>query len=204
VTGYSDRINHALAFAAKHHDRQVRMGMARPYLTHPANVAIILTRYGQSEDTVLAGILLRLVEDSLRHVVSREDLEARIVQKFGEPVLACARAAAKRRFDDDGIELSREDQRADFLHRLEHAGEAARWVCTADLVHEAGALLADLRRTSFPGQVWDRAGGGRAGTLAGFRVVLDRLDALRWQAPILEELRTLVRDLEAQPADSLG
>jgi len=43
VTGYSDVINHALAFAAKHHDRQVRKGTKLPYLTHPANVAIILT-----------------------------------------------------------------------------------------------------------------------------------------------------------------
>ena len=34
--GYSDRINHALAFAAKHHDRQVRKGTRLPYLTHPA------------------------------------------------------------------------------------------------------------------------------------------------------------------------
>ena len=48
MTGYSDRINHAFAFAAKHHDRQVRKGTALPYVTHPANVAIILTRYGLS------------------------------------------------------------------------------------------------------------------------------------------------------------
>jgi (p)ppGpp synthase/HD superfamily hydrolase len=45
--GYSDRINHAFAFAAKHHYRQVRKGTRLPYLTHPANVAVILTRYGQ-------------------------------------------------------------------------------------------------------------------------------------------------------------
>ena len=32
-TGYSDRINHALAFAAKHHDQQVRKGTRLPYLT---------------------------------------------------------------------------------------------------------------------------------------------------------------------------
>ena len=57
MTGYSDRINHAFAFAAKHHDRQVRKGTRLPYLTHPANVAIILTRYGRDEDTVVAGIL---------------------------------------------------------------------------------------------------------------------------------------------------
>ena len=57
MTGYSDRINHALAFAAKHHDRQVRKGTRLPYITHPANVAIILARYGRDDDTVVAGIL---------------------------------------------------------------------------------------------------------------------------------------------------
>ena len=58
ITGYSDRINHALAFAAKHHDQQVRKGTRLPYVTHPANVAVILTRYGQDDDTVIAGILV--------------------------------------------------------------------------------------------------------------------------------------------------
>ena len=61
--GYSDRINHAFAYAAKHHDRQVRKGTRLPYLTHPANVAVILTRYGQDEETVLAGILHDVIED---------------------------------------------------------------------------------------------------------------------------------------------
>ena len=32
--GYSDRINHALAFAAKHNDREVRKNMRLPYGTH--------------------------------------------------------------------------------------------------------------------------------------------------------------------------
>ena len=58
LTGYSDRINHAFAFAAKHHDQQVRKGTRLPYLTHPANVAVILTRYGCREDVVVAGISL--------------------------------------------------------------------------------------------------------------------------------------------------
>src|SRR5215469_2625809 len=66
TTGYSDRINHAFAFAAKHHDTQVRKGTALPYLTRPANVAVILTRYGQAEDTVLAAILHGVVEGSVR------------------------------------------------------------------------------------------------------------------------------------------
>ena len=77
VTGYSDVINHALAFAAKHHDRQVRKGTKLPYLTHPANVAIILSRYGRDNDTVVAGILHDVIEDCVRDGFTRELLEQR-------------------------------------------------------------------------------------------------------------------------------
>ena len=65
ITGYSDRINHALAFAAKHHDQQVRKGTRLPYLTRSANVAIILARYEQDDQTVVAGILRDVIEDFL-------------------------------------------------------------------------------------------------------------------------------------------
>jgi len=78
VNGYSDTINHALAFAAKHHDRQVRKGTRLPYLTHPANVAVILTRYGRDTETVVAGILHDVIEDCVRDGYSREMLEQRI------------------------------------------------------------------------------------------------------------------------------
>ena len=33
MTGYSDRLNHAFAYAAKHHDRQVRKGARAPFRT---------------------------------------------------------------------------------------------------------------------------------------------------------------------------
>ncbi len=84
VAGYSDVINHALAFAAKHHDRQVRKGTKVPYLTHPANIAVILTRYGRDSDTVVAGILHDVIEDCVRDGYTREMLEQRIGDKFGE------------------------------------------------------------------------------------------------------------------------
>src|ERR1043165_7482517 len=85
--GYSDAINHAFAFAAKHHDRQVRKGTKLPYLTHPANVAVILTRYGCDDETVVAGILHDVVEDCVRDGYTREMLGQRIGEKFGESVL---------------------------------------------------------------------------------------------------------------------
>src|SRR3954465_13783136 len=99
VTGDSDVINHALAFAAKHHDRQVRKGTKLPYLTHPANVAIILTRYCRSADAVVAGILHDVIEDCVRDGYTREMLEQRIGDKFGPRVLDTVLAVTYRRQD---------------------------------------------------------------------------------------------------------
>src|SRR3954465_6768879 len=86
IRGYSDRINHAFAYAAKHHDRQVRKGTRLPYLTHPANVAVLLTAFGRGEETVLAGILHDVIEDCVNEKYTRETLEQRIGEKFGAMV----------------------------------------------------------------------------------------------------------------------
>src|ERR1700755_1133119 len=129
ITGYSDRINHALAFAAKHHDRQVRKGTRLPYLTQPANVAIILTRYGQDDHTIVSGILHDVIEDCVREAYTREMLEQRIGDKFGIEGLDTVLAVTHRLVDDDGIELSADERRDDCLERLQSSDEAARWVC---------------------------------------------------------------------------
>lgn len=192
MTGYSDRINHAFAFAAKHHDREVRKGTRLPYLTQPANVALILTRYGRDEDTVVAGILHDVVEDCQREGWTREMLTERIAAKFGEASLEAALAVTRRKLDDDGIELARDDVRADCLARLATATESARWVFAADKVHHAGSLLADLRRTFDPDAAWSRLPGGRTFVLQWYSDALARLRAVGFSAPIVDELAALV------------
>ena len=91
----------------------------------------------------------------------------------------------------------REDVRADYLERLGSASESAHWVCAADKVHNAGSILADLRRTIDADTVWGRFNGGRAGTMEWYRGVHDRLVELGFAAPIMAELRALVEQLEA-------
>ena len=188
VTGYSDAINHALAFAAKHHDRQVRKGTKLPYLTHPANVAVILTRYGRDSDTIVSGILHDVIEDSVREGYTREMLEQRIGDKFGAKVLDTVLAVTYRKHDDDGVELSGEDRKVDYLERLAGASEEARWVCAADKVHNASSIISDLRRTVDPETIWGRFGGGRAGIGRWYRQVYERLHELGFDAPIMAEL----------------
>lgn len=196
ISGYSDRINHALAFAAKHHDRQVRKGTRLPYLTHPANVAIILTRYGRDDQTVVAGILHDVIEDCVREAYTREMLEQRIGDKFGNGVLDTVLAVTHRRVDDDGVELSSDERREDYLERLARGNESAHWVCAADKLHNASSILADLRRTIDPNTVWSRFSGGREGTIRWYRRVYDRLKELGFRGEIMPELEQVVVALE--------
>lgn len=196
MTGYSDRINHALAFAAKHHDRQVRKGTRLPYLTQPPNVAIILTRYGRDEGTIVAGILHDVVEDCVKEAYTRTDLEQRIAEKFGGDVLQSILSVTQRRKDDDGVEFSAEERREDCLERLAVAGEAGRWVCAADKLHNVRSLLADLQRTVDQDAVWSRFAAGRDGTVRWYRAVYERLAAVGFDAPIMAELRIAVEELE--------
>jgi (p)ppGpp synthase/HD superfamily hydrolase len=196
VSGYSDVINHALAFSAKHHDRQVRKGTKLPYLTHPANVAVILTRYGRDTDTVVAGILHDVIEDCVRDGYTREMLEQRIGDKFGGKVLDTVLAVTYRRHDDDGVELSGEDRKTDYLYRLSNASEEARWVCAADKIHNAASIISDLRRTVDPETVWGRFGGGKAATARWYRQVYERLREVGFESPIMTELDNVSSELQ--------
>ncbi len=197
MTGYSDRIHHALAFADKHHDREVRKGTRLPYFTAPANLAVMLTRYGQDEATVVAGVLRQTVEDYLRDGYSVDAVRERLADKFGEATVDVLLAAVPRRLDDDGIELSHEEQKGDLLARLAGAPDAARWVCAAHEVHEASALLADLRRTSFPESVWQRVSEGREARLRWYQQVAEQLRAAGFDTPAVTELRAATDALAA-------
>ena len=196
ITGYSDRINHALAFAAKHHDQQVRKGTRAPYLTRPANVAIILTRYGRDDYTIVAGILHDVIGDCVLEAYPHSMVEQRIGEKFGREVLDMALSITPRRVDDDGIELSTDDRRDDYLERLAFASDSARWVCAADELHNANSVLADLRRTIDPNSVWSRFSGGRDHTIHGHRRVYDRLTEVGFSGEIMREFGAVIVALE--------
>ena len=200
--GYSDRINHAFAFAAKHHDRQVRKGTRLPYLTHPANVAVILTRYDQDEQTIVSGILHDVIEDCVRDGYTRDMLEQRIGDKFGPEVLDTVLAVTQRQVDEEGIELSGEERKDDYLARLAAASDSARWVCAADKIHNGSSIVADLKRTLDPDTVWSRFNVGRVGTVRFYRRVYDRLRELGFDAPIMAELREVAEELEQLGANA--
>jgi len=197
---YSDRINHAFAYAALHPVVHFRKGTRVPYITHLANVALILARYDRDDDTVVGGILHDVIEDCndeghTRHLHARE-----ISEKFGADVLQIVLDVTHATHDHDGNKLSSEGRKVMYLEHLAVASDRARWVSAADKLHNARAILSDLARAPKPSDVWERFNVGRDATIQWYRRVYDRLAEVGFTGDILPELLDAVERLEATRA----
>jgi (p)ppGpp synthase/HD superfamily hydrolase len=142
--GYSDRINHAFAFAAKHYGALAPGSAGISYAVSPANVAVILARYTCDQPTVIAGILHFVLEET--PPARRELLEGKIADKFGPVVLAIAKDACEPKFDARGGELPWRAQKHDFLAHLAVAEPRALDIIAADEIHRCGTTTTALRR----------------------------------------------------------
>jgi hypothetical protein len=200
--GYSDRLHHALAFAAKHHDREVHKGTRSPSATHAPMVALILARYDQPDATVTAGALAEVIADAVRERQSRATIDQRMALKFGADTIDTVLEITPRAIDENGFEFSHDERRADLLHRLEAAGDAARWVCAADTLFDVGSTLANLRRTIDAQSVWGGLPLGREGTVAWYRRLHERLASLGFSAPIMDELHDAIAELDRLARDA--
>ena len=125
--GYSDRISHAFAFAAKHLPPRARRGSGGLHLTQPANVAVILARYGCDEITIISGILSHLVNEA--SYGSRTQLSNKIAEKFGAMVSQVIGDVAEPRYDSRGRERNWEVCRMDYLANLSAADLRALLDC---------------------------------------------------------------------------
>jgi (p)ppGpp synthase/HD superfamily hydrolase len=191
--GYSDRINHALAFAAKHHGAMAPAGAGMDYLAHPANVAIILSRYSCEQVTIVAGILHHVLEDASpdRHPT----LEHNISDKFGPVVLAIARDALEPKLDWRG-ERAWQPRKQEYLTRLAAAEPRALDICVADELHACGSTITALRRLGVEYlRTVSRAGSEQ--TIWWYRSMLEVLEARPdWpRREMLAELRLMSADL---------
>ncbi|SDC17745.1 HD domain-containing protein [Pelagirhabdus alkalitolerans] len=59
-----NQIMRAITYATTKHDKQVRKVEETPYIAHPYRVAMLLKEHGCDSDTVIAGLLHDIVEDT--------------------------------------------------------------------------------------------------------------------------------------------
>jgi (p)ppGpp synthase/HD superfamily hydrolase len=192
--GYSDRINHAFAFAAKYYVSMAPAGAGMDYLAHPANVAIILARYGCEQVTIVGGILHHVLEEAPPERVPV--LEQKIGDKFGPVALAIARDALEPKFDRRGLERPFQSCKAEYLTLLAAAEPRALDICVADEIHACGSTITALRRLGVEYlRTVSRAGSTQ--TIWWYRSMLEVLETRPdWpRREMLAELRMMSADL---------
>jgi (p)ppGpp synthase/HD superfamily hydrolase len=74
-----DKLLEAIYFATSKHLSQKRKDNITPYIEHPLGVALLVQKYTNDEDTIIAGILHDAIEDT-------ETTEDEIARLFGEKV----------------------------------------------------------------------------------------------------------------------
>jgi (p)ppGpp synthase/HD superfamily hydrolase len=192
--GYSDRIHHAFAFAAKHYVPRAPATGSADFIAHPGNLAVILSRYSADQPTVVAGILHLVLEETLP--ARRQIMEQSIGVKFGSVVLAVARDAAENRYDARGLELPWRAARNDYLAHLGVAEPRAVDICVADEIHNAGLTLTALRRLGAE-YVRTVSFASSDQTIWWYRSLLELLESRAdWHRPeMLDELRVLSTDV---------
>jgi GTP pyrophosphokinase len=79
---FTGRVERAIALAIRAHEGQSRKDGQLPYVVHPVTVALILSRYTGDEDTIIAGLLHDVLEDTL---VTADEIERAFGEKVATP-----------------------------------------------------------------------------------------------------------------------
>lgn len=140
--GYSDPIDHAFAYVAKHHAAATGFGPATT--NRSANLAVTLARYGCDEPTIVAGVLLSLMDEC--PFDRRPGMETKINEKFGPAVFVSVRDATEPRYDPEGRRRGWRTSKQEFLVHLLDADPRALDVVTANEIHWCGSSLTIVRR----------------------------------------------------------
>jgi (p)ppGpp synthase/HD superfamily hydrolase len=196
VIAFSPKIHHAVSFAAKHHEGQRRKGRDTPYITHPFQVALILTRYGRPEDEVVAALVHDVVEDCATEETSRAELRRKIAEKFGERVSNIVHYVTEEKVDRMGASIDVAIRRERYLDKLQYGPDGAHWVCAADKVHNGSSLLLDLLHAADRDAVWGAFSGGKPTVCAWYRAVHERLRELGFDGAIMSELHQVASLIE--------
>lgn len=141
---YSDKINHAFAFAAKHLAPRAPDNGAMYFMAHPSNVAVILARHDADELTLVAGIVHHVLE--VTTPVERAEMLGKIRDKFGSIVLSIAMDAMEPIFDDTGMTLPWSHRKRILLRNLVTMEPRALDICCADEIHQCGTTVALVER----------------------------------------------------------
>ena len=182
----------ALAFATRLHAPQTRKETDIPYISHLIAVAGLVLENGGDRDQAIAALLHDAIED--RGVdypggvpALRRDIEA----EFGSTVLRIVEGCT------DAETLPKppwEERKRRYVAHLEHAPPEVLLVSCADKLHNARAIVADLRVMG--PALFERFNGKRDGTLWYYEKLVAVFER-RGPEHLAAELRRTVDSMKA-------
>ncbi len=182
----SDRFSDALAYANRLHREQKRKGTEIPYLAHLLAVASLALEAGADEDEAIGALLHDAVEDQ-----GGQPTLAEIRTRFGERVAGIVEGCT----DADVIPKPPWRERKErHLEHLKTAAPSVRLVACCDKLHNARAIVAELRVHGVA--TWERFKGGRDGTLWYYRAFLGLWGEAE-KTPLHAELSRVVAEMDA-------
>lgn len=182
----SERFEKALTYATVIHAGQFRKDTGVPYIAHLLGVASIAFEYGADEDEAIGALLHDAAEDAggLGRI---EDIRVRFGDKVAEIVKGCT----------DAVTIPKppwRERKETYIAHLAEATASTRLVSASDKVHNARAILRDLRVDK--DALWSRFKGGKDGSLWYYRSLVTAFRQ-HGQSELVDELDRVVTEIEA-------
>ena len=172
MTVLTERFSRGVDYARIAHAAQVRKGSNIPYLYHLLGVASLVMEFGGNEDQAIAGLLHDTIEDC------GAEHEQLIRTQFGDAVadivVACTDGTAEGKSTLVDAEAKKRDwmqRKLAYLAHLADASDEALLVSACDKLHNARAIVQDMKDSSVGMAVFERFKGGQAGTLGYYEAL---------------------------------
>ena len=179
------RFVQAMQYSFHLHASQMRKGTSIPYVAHLLGVTALVLEDGGNEEQAIAALLHDAVEDQ-----GGWETLGQIRLRFGEQVAEIVEGCT------DAFETPKppwRQRKEDYINHLKTASPEIRRVSLADKLHNARAILANLRCEG--ADTWKRFNGGREGTLWYYRSLLEVFQEVE-SSPMVAELGRVLADIE--------
>jgi len=177
----------AFSFATELHAGQLRKQTDIPYVAHLIGVASLVLEHGGTADEAIAALLHDSIEDcGPAYPGGVEALRVRIRADFGAAVLAIVEGCTDSETEPKPPWRERKEA---YLAHLETASPSIRLVSCCDKLHNARAIVADLRVIG--GVLFERFTAGKTGTLWYYGALAEAFERAPVPGPAGELRRTV-------------
>ena len=195
----SPRFEAALVMATQLHAGQMRKGTEEqkrngteiPYVSHLLGVSSLVLEHGGSEDQAIAALLHDAVEDQ-GGIETLDRIRDHFGSEVAEIVDHCTDAYAEPKPDW-------RPRKEEYVSKIPNMPPSAALVSCADKLHNARAILSDLREVG--DELWGRFTGKKKGTLWYYRALVNAFDDVEdfdevFPNRLKDELRRTVEEIE--------